>query len=252
MKPGLIFDKSFLQSFSVDEAVMLDQMFSCLITPVFFVETMSNLAKDANRSKTPEQIVGNLAEKTPVSNSHVNTYHGQIILQELMGRGESIDYRPAMAGGIPVKLEGKPGVVYKESPERQAFKRWQKGQFLELERDFARAWRKNLQLNRLPFMANSLRQVMRKEDRPKNHLQARQIARDFIDRPGRTHHLIKLAGEMFELPDQVRRFSSAVWKESGAPPLRLYAPLTSHCIEVEVFFQLCLSNGLISDQRPSN
>lgn len=37
MSPLLIFDKSFLQSLSIDEAVRLDQMYSCVITPLFLV-----------------------------------------------------------------------------------------------------------------------------------------------------------------------------------------------------------------------
>ena len=40
-----MFDKSFLQSLSVDETVIIGQMFSCGITPLFFVETMAELTK---------------------------------------------------------------------------------------------------------------------------------------------------------------------------------------------------------------
>jgi len=42
------------------------------------------------------------------------------------------------------------------------------------------------------------------------------------------------------------------WKKAGSLPLREYASFAAHCLEVDLFFELCLSNGLISDQRPSN
>src|SRR3546814_3784797 len=52
----MIFDKSFLQGLTVDEAVILDQMFSCVVTPLFFVETMADLTKETARGRTAEQI----------------------------------------------------------------------------------------------------------------------------------------------------------------------------------------------------
>lgn len=63
--PTLIFDKSTLQSLSVDESVWLDNFFTTNITPLFFVETLADLEKKVRQGRTPEQIVGNLAYKTP-------------------------------------------------------------------------------------------------------------------------------------------------------------------------------------------
>jgi hypothetical protein len=52
--PILIFDKSFLQSLNVDEAVWLDNFFLTVITPLFFVETLADLEKEFHRGRTPE------------------------------------------------------------------------------------------------------------------------------------------------------------------------------------------------------
>src|SRR3546814_11232656 len=86
-------------------------------------------------------LVGGLAERTPVAHSYINTYHQDVVLEDLLGRREEFDHRPAVAGGIPVKVEGKAGVVFRKSPERDAFDRWQQGRFLEVERVFAQRWR---------------------------------------------------------------------------------------------------------------
>ena len=40
--PYLIFDKSSLESLNFDEAVMLDNFYSSVITPVFFVECLAD------------------------------------------------------------------------------------------------------------------------------------------------------------------------------------------------------------------
>jgi len=49
MGPVALFDKSFLQSISADESVWFDHFFLPLICPVFYVETLGNLAKAATK-----------------------------------------------------------------------------------------------------------------------------------------------------------------------------------------------------------
>ena len=253
MGPMLIFDKSFLQSLSVDESMILDQLFCCVVTPLIFVETMADLTKETARGRTAEQVVGGLAERTPVVHSYVNTYHQQVVLEDLLGnRREEIDHRPAVAGGIPVRVEGKAGVVYRKSPERDAFDRWQDGQFLDVERRFARMWRASLASIDLPAIAKAYRSLLRKEDRPKSHQAAKELARRLMDADGQNYRPLLLAHGLLDMqrdvfPEVVRR-----WKSAGSLPLREYAPFAAHCLEVDLFFELCLSNGLISDQRPSN
>src|SRR3546814_17703159 len=93
-------------------------MFSCVVTPLFFVETMADLTKETARGRTAEQVVGGLAERTPVAHSYINTYHQDVVLEDLLGRREEFDHRPAVAGGIPVKVEGKAGVVFRKSDRK--------------------------------------------------------------------------------------------------------------------------------------
>lgn len=253
MGPMLIFDKSFLQSLSVDEAVILDQMFSCVVTPLFFVETMADLTKATERGRTAEQVVGGLAERTPVAHSYVNTYHQQVVLDDLLGhRRDEFDHRPAVAGGIPVRVEGKAGVVYRKSPEREAFDRWQDGRFLDVERRFAQHWRASLAAIDLPAIAKAYKALMRREDRPKSHRAARDLARRMVDAGGQNYRSVLLAHDLLDMPSDALAEIIRRWRIAGAPSLREYAPYAAHCLEVDLFFELCLSNGLISDQRPSN
>ena len=44
-----------------------------------------------------------------------------------------------LAGAQLVKTDGKSGAVFEPSPEAEAFSRWQKGEFLEVERLYAKA-----------------------------------------------------------------------------------------------------------------
>jgi hypothetical protein len=64
--PSLLFDKSTLESLSINEAVLLDNFYRSNITPLFFVECLADLEREMFRMKgTPEQLVGSLAERTP-------------------------------------------------------------------------------------------------------------------------------------------------------------------------------------------
>jgi hypothetical protein len=65
MGPITLFDKSFLQSLSVDEAVLFDNFFLTNIAPIFFAETLADLEKAIKAGRTPDQEVGLIAVKTP-------------------------------------------------------------------------------------------------------------------------------------------------------------------------------------------
>src|SRR3989442_12504166 len=65
---------------------------------------------------------------------------------ELSGTDE-IDMRfgrPLVAGGAQVMLKGQSGVVFKQTPEAEALARWQRREFLEVERLIAKGWREAL------------------------------------------------------------------------------------------------------------
>jgi hypothetical protein len=85
--PHLIFDKSSLESLNLDEAVMLDNFYTCNVIPIFFVECLADLEKQIIRSKsTPEQLVGSLASRTPDMQASANIHHMTILKAELSGR----------------------------------------------------------------------------------------------------------------------------------------------------------------------
>jgi hypothetical protein len=60
-----LFDKSFLQSLSVDESVWFDQHFMPVVCPVFYVETLADLAKQPTERGLAENEVRNIAAKFP-------------------------------------------------------------------------------------------------------------------------------------------------------------------------------------------
>lgn len=49
-----------------DEAVWFDTFYRANVIPLFFVEALADLEKEVAGGRTPEDVVGNLAFKTPV------------------------------------------------------------------------------------------------------------------------------------------------------------------------------------------
>src|SRR5882762_1702002 len=99
--PILLFDKSALQSLTIDESVWLDTFYFPCITPLFFIETLADLEKEVQKGRTPEEVVGNLAEKTPLGGG-INVHHHTLSVNELLGHRFELRNVPVVAGGNPV------------------------------------------------------------------------------------------------------------------------------------------------------
>src|ERR1035437_8513928 len=98
MGPTALFDKSFLQSLTVDESVFFDQFFHTVICPLFHVETLADLNKAAREGKRPEDEVGIIADKVPQMHSAPTLSHKELAIQNLIGNAVPMDGRMLLAG----------------------------------------------------------------------------------------------------------------------------------------------------------
>jgi hypothetical protein len=159
---------------------------------------------------------------------------------------------PARAGGVPVRHEGKVGVIYDEGPELKAFYRWQQGRFLDLEREFASKRRTQLKAAKHAEMARLAKHVLRIQTSPKNLDDAFAIAREVVTGSGQQFLTLKTAYALLGLPQHLWPAIQDKWKAAGRPTLQAYAPYTAHCLMVDVFFHVAVDKKLISPDRPSN
>jgi hypothetical protein len=116
------------------------------ITPLFFVECLADLEKAIKSKSTPEQLVGSLANRTPDMQGNPNAHHLHVLQAELSGQFDitKVMGRVALPGGRCVQLGDKMGVVYQQSKEAEAFIRWSQREFLAVEREISRSWRRSL------------------------------------------------------------------------------------------------------------
>ncbi len=250
--PIIVFDKSALQSLSVDESVLFDNFYLPVVTPLFFVETLADLDKKVREGQTPEQAVGIIAAKTPVMSGVPNVHHLRLVQHELLGHRVKLDRRPVVGEGRRViNAEGR-GILIENLPEMDAFQRWQDGSFLEIERQYAQQWRAEF-AHWDPGHGPQFRAVVGTESRVRDLSQAKDLADRFVrGDSGRRFAVLKAVFEMFGVPEVAQHEIVGRWKVSGGPPLPEFAPYTSHVVRVEFFLQLAVQSSLISSARASN
>jgi hypothetical protein len=245
MGPITIFDKSFLQGLSLDEAVLFDTFFLTNIVPIFFAETLADLHKPPKSGRTPEEEVALIAEKTPQMESRPNAYHAHLCLSDLMGNNIAMDGRIHLAGGTPVKSPSGTGVIFEESPEARAFARWQDGQFLDAERETAKNWRGmlvNLQFSKAIEILKKLG-ISPKTCTSLEH--AKTIASRLVSIRG-SEALMVFALSIIGAPPSLSKQILKRWENAGSAPLAEFAPYAAYVIMVDLFFYIGIASGRIS------
>lgn len=247
--PITIFDKSALQALSLDEAVWLDTFYLTNITPLFFVETLADLEKIDSKRRAPEDVVGDLAAKTPLG-GRPNVHHATLCEGELLGYHLEMRGVPVLGPGEPVATPTQTGIVFSQPPEAEAFERWQRGEFLETERRFARRWRR--MLSGIDLQAVYERHRPEPDARLRDLPAAKEAAERFVRKDGRRFEMLNLAMDAIGSPPSVRRAVITRWKRLGGQRLHDFAPYTAHVMTVDLFFNLAIGSDLIGRQRASN
>jgi hypothetical protein len=252
--PIVLFDKSFLQSLSLDESVWFDHFFLPVVSPIFFVETLADLTKPrANGSRSPEDEVRIIADKTPVLSGAPCVFHADICVANLLGQEPPHQGQIPLAGGRRVRgVNGEPGVVFENSPEADAFARWQRGQFHEVERDIASSWRTMLSELNLPEVADRMRSLGITPQTCKSVEEAYKIAASLVQSSNKPEQQVHLLFSFVRVPENLQLQIVDCWRRAGFPPLAKYASYAAHVLKVEIFFQIALAANLISSQRASN
>lgn len=222
------------------------------ICPLFYVETLADLEKSVREGRSPEKEVAIIADKFPEMHGSPNAHHVNLCIENLLGNKVPMTGQIPLSGGRLVKSGGKTGVVYEQSPESEAFSRWQKGDFLEIERRYARAWRESLSTLDLQEVTKGFRSLGIDGKSCKSLKDAKSLSEEIVYRRDKPFDLMKLAILFLHVPVHLHHRILERWSITNYQPLIEYAPYVSHVLEVEIFFQISLAANLIASERPSN
>ena len=113
-----LFDKSFVQSLTVDESVWLDRFFYPVVCPIFYVETLADLSKKPRSDRTADAEVRIIADKFPELSGAPCAEHFNMAVLNILGVFQPpMDGRIPRSGGRNVSGGNRVGVVFDEAPE---------------------------------------------------------------------------------------------------------------------------------------
>lgn len=249
----MLFDKSTLESLSVNEAVLLDNFYRSTITPLFFVECLADLEREMYRMKgTPEQVVGSLAERTPDCQSAANLHHMEILKAELSGQFllDTVLLRPFLSPGKVVELGDSKGMLFQPSEEEEAVQRWARYDFLGLERQIAKRWRKMLEQIDLQTVSGSVCRAIGPWRKPFSLRDARTLTDTIIDNL-EPEWLLRFGLDLLGVPEAAEYVVND-WKSNRKKALRTYRPYFIHMLSINIFFCLVLQTQLLSKVKASH
>jgi hypothetical protein len=251
--PSLLFDKSTLESLSLNEAALLDNFYRSTITPLFFVECLADLEREMRRMKgSPEQLVGSLAERTPDCQSATNVHHMAILKAELSGQFnlDTVLLRPFVAAGKVVALGDSKGLLLQASDEEEAVQRWARSDFLGLERQIARRWRRMIEGIDLAAMSTMVCGAIGRWRKPTSLSDARTMTNTIIDNMDQ-EWLLRFGLDLLGVPEATDYVVND-WKSNRRKPLRTHRPYFIHMLSINIFFALVLQTQLLSKVKASH
>jgi hypothetical protein len=251
--PSLLFDKSTLESLSLNEAALLDNFYRSTITPLFFVECLADLEREMRRMKgSPEQLVGSLAERTPDCQSAANFHHMAILKAELSGQFnlDTVLLRPFVAAGKVVALGDSKGMFLQASDEEEAVQRWARSDFLGLERQIARRWRQMIEEIDLAAMSTTVCRAIGRWRKPTSLSDARTMTDTIIDNMDQ-EWLLRFGLDLLGVPEATDYVVNN-WKSNRRKPLRSHRPYFIHMLSINIFFALVLQTQLLSKVKASH
>jgi hypothetical protein len=251
--PTTIFDKSALECLSLDEAALFGHFYQIVITPIFYIEALADLEKSFDDGREPERVVARAAEKMGGMGPRPNAEHRRMCLAELLGV-QSIPLLgfPAIAGGRHVRDGNRRGVVFRQAPEIDALSRWQRGEFKNVERMYAKAWRSALTQIDLEQTYRTFKPYADGFPRPKSLAETKDLATSILAAPAGAESALAFALNTVGI--DAAHFGPILerWKSAGSPPLPLFAPFTAHVATVDLFFGMALAYEQIYRGRPTN
>jgi hypothetical protein len=193
-----LFDKSFVQSLTVDESVWLDRFFYPVVCPIFYVETLADLSKKPRGDRTADTEVRIIADKFPEMSGTPCAEHLTMAVLDILGVFQPLmDGRIPRSGGRSVSGGNRVGVVFDEAPEMAAFRRWQNQEFYEVERRFAAGWRAALDATDLTQIAAALRRSGLTTQSCKTLADAKHLADALLQAADKAFDRLRFAVEFF-------------------------------------------------------
>lgn len=251
MGPSILFDKSAIQSLTVDESVWLDQFYLAVISPVFFVETMADLRKSVRHGRSPESEVRIIADKTPCKSAMINVFHIELMNAELNGFDITMDQRPVVPGARPAETERGIEVHFEPQPELEAFNRWREEAFHEVEKITAENWRRHLLQLDVQSVAHQVAIALNPVG-VKSYQDAIDLVDAYLGNPKNAVHICGLVESLFGPFNCQHESWFGYFKNQKNAVFGNVFPYCKHVLRVQLFYYVSTLASLESIDKRTN
>jgi hypothetical protein len=256
MSLPIVLDKSTFQGLNYKDIIELHRYYTVNITPLLVSEILGDLSKEEKvGKKTPKEEVINLSKKLFPHNAYVNMPHEMILKNSFMGNFVDSENRPFLIAKESIVTKGKRGLVFNETEEELAIKRWKIGKFNDVDELSSHLWRKETK-------DENVIQVFKKYF---EHLQDIKVSNTKVDNPEKLKELKEKFIERINVemePDQVLKSMLNYFKiddESSAEILERYkagkfsslenfAKYTYYCYSIVCMYYIGMNNGIFGDR----
>ena len=245
MGPTIMLDKSSMQSLSRMEVVVLHNLYFINIAPVLTIEILGDLKKQTGLTRSD---VYHLSRKLLQEDSAINVHYLSLLKEDLLGRRIEMSGRPLKGGGTRViRTDGKKGVIFEESLEEQAIRRWQNEEFTEAEHILSERWRMSTTGRNVEEFQRTL-QTAFPTSLPFQNL---KDIRDWVDQIFDNNNIEvkrELLITFFDFFPMMQDIASEVflrWEHDKYPDLKKFAPYAHHCFCVLLVFMFGLRQKLL-------
>jgi len=148
---------------------------------------------------------------------------------------------PVVGGGERVVTGDRRGMVFKQPPEIVALQRWEEGRFLDVERDYARAWRRALSGVDLAAQYRKGRAIIERQGHPRDLAEGKAMAVAMPNRDGRRYVGLKEALETLRMPEDLRRLVVRSMEDRGRATASEVRPVHGPLLTVDLSRLILLS-----------
>ena len=246
MGPGIILDKSSLQSLSINELILLHKYYFIVLCPILIIEILGDLKKYTNKPHFSETQVSQLSKKLLQTDSVINEYYRKLIEMSLLGYHVEMSQRPIVGGGIPVKHKsGKKGIIFKESIERKAIGRWKSRKFTEAENILSERWRESTKSIDLENHKVRMKSILKYSPSFNTLNDLKQFLDDLLNDEKNQTELLKIMIYEFPLNYRIVQKIFLRWEKNDFNLIKDFSPYAYHCLSMNMFFYYGLVNDSI-------
>ncbi len=247
MGPLIIFDKSALQCLNLDESVWLENFYLTNITPIFYIETLADLSKEHKDGRVSEDVVRNLADKTPRRGAYPNANHLDLFVHDLLEEPVPMDGRCVVPqSDTRILPDGKIVAHYGVSPEEEAMNSWGEGEFQKVEEEFAVKWREALANKDMEPKLELVKEIIPAGHRFADLDEVKVFVDDFVK--VKAWNNLEVILDIVGLSSEGKKAVVRRYKKEGYQLLDEFAPYAMFVGRIKLFYLIGLLSSLFGER----